>query len=72
MATKCDTMPSAVWVWDMTTLELTTVLIHLNPVKNFKFSNNSNELYMVTGSGRLYTWNPQGASVIELPQPGFG
>jgi hypothetical protein len=68
MASKCDQMPNAVWIWDMTSLELTTVLIHLNPVKSFKFSPNSNDLFITTGTGRVYTWNPQGASVIELPQ----
>ena len=56
----------------MTNLELAAVLIHLNPVKSFKFSPNSNELFMVTASARVYTWTPQGASVIELPQAGFG
>ena len=65
-------MPTTVWVWDMTTLELATVLIHLNPVKNFKFSPNANELYIVAGSARVYTWTPVGASVIELPATGFG
>lgn len=65
-------MPTAVWIWDMTTLELATVLIHLNPVKSFKFSPNANELYIVTGSARVYTWTPVGASVIELPAAGFG
>ena len=65
-------MPSTVWVWDMTTLELSSVLIHLSTVTDFKFSPNSNDLYIVTGAGRVYTWAPLGASVIELPQAGFG
>ena len=72
MASKCDAMPTTVWIWDMTTLELASVLIHLNDVKSFKFSPNSNDLYIVTGTGRVYTWAPLGASVIELPQDGFG
>jgi WD40 repeat protein len=72
MASKCDNMPSTLWIWDMTTLELASVLIHTSPVKSFKFSPSSNDLYVVTGSGRVYTWAPQGASVIELPQSGFG
>jgi len=64
-------MPNAVWVWDMTCLELASVLIHKDSVKSFKFSPNRNDLYIVTGAGRVYTWNPTGASVIELPQAGF-
>ena len=60
-------MPTAVWIWDVTTLELLSVCIHLNPVKSFKWSPQSNELFIVTGGPRVYTWTPQGASVIELP-----
>ena len=68
----CDNMPTTIWIWDMTTLELASVLIHTNPVKSFSFSPNSNDLYIVAGCGRVYTWAPLGASVIELPQNGFG
>jgi WD40 repeat protein len=56
----------------MSTLELASVLIHTNPVKCLKFSPSSNDLFIVTGTGRLYTWNESGASVIELPQNGIG
>ena len=41
MATKCETMPNAVFVWDMGKLALTAVLIHLNAVKSFKFAPHS-------------------------------
>ena len=67
MVSKTDNMPTALWVWDMTTLELASVLIHKNPVKYFKFSPTSNDLYIVAGAGRVYTWAPLGASVVELP-----
>ena len=49
MATKCETMPNAVFVWDMGKLELSTVLIHLNPVKSLKFAPHSQQLYIGTG-----------------------
>jgi hypothetical protein len=41
LATRCDSMPTAVWIWDMTTFDLHTVLIQLNPVKTFKFAPHS-------------------------------
>ena len=72
LATRCDNMPTTLWIWDMTTLELASVLIHINPVKQFKFSPNSNDLYIVTGQGRVYSWAPLGTSVIELPHAGLG
>lgn len=68
MASLCENQPTTVWVWDMTTLELASVLIHLYPVKSFKFSPQSNDLYIVTGSSKVYKWSPTGSSVIELPQ----
>ena len=37
LATKCDQMSTSVWVWDMTSIELIGLLIHLNPVKSFHF-----------------------------------
>lgn len=67
MVSKTDNMPNAVWIWDMTTLELASVLIHINGVKGFKFSPDSDDLYIVAGAGRVYTWAPLGASVVELP-----
>lgn len=68
LATKCEDMPNAVWVWDVTTLELSSVLIHLNPVKSFKFAPQSHSLYIATGQKRLFVWTSGGACVIELPQ----
>jgi hypothetical protein len=52
----------------MTTLELASVLIHLNPVRDFKFMPQTHSLYISTGQKRLFVWTQQGACVIELPQ----
>ena len=32
IATKVESMPNAVWIWDITNLQLSTVLIQLNPI----------------------------------------
>ena len=68
LATKCESMPNAVWIWDMTTLELSTILIHLNNVKSFKFSPNSQTLVIGTGQSRVFVWTPKGACVVDLPR----
>lgn len=49
IATKVESMPNAVWIWDITTLLLTTVLIQLNPVLSFKFAPESQKLIIGTG-----------------------
>ena len=41
LATKCETSPNTVYVWDMTKVELTAVLIHKDSVRAFKFGPNS-------------------------------
>ena len=68
LATKCENMPNAVWIWDMSTLLLNTILIHLNEVKSFKFSPNSQTLVIGTGQARVFVWTPKGACVIDLPR----
>ena len=68
LATKCESMPNAVWVWDMTKLELKTLLVHLDQVKSFKFSPDSHTLVIGTGKSRVFVWTPKGACVVDLPK----
>lgn len=49
LATKVESTPHTVWIWDMTTLNLASVLIHLNPVASFKFAPHSHQLIIGTG-----------------------
>ena len=68
LATKCEEMPNAVWIWDVTTLKLTSVLLHIDVVRAFKFAPSSHSLYICTGQKRLFVWGGSGACVIELPE----
>lgn len=58
------------WIWAVNTLKLKSILIHLNPVKNFSWSSKSNELAICTGNGKIYFWSHDGASVCDLPYEG--
>ena len=71
LATKCETSPNAVYVWDMTKIQLAAVLIHKDSVKTFKFSPNSMQLLIGTGQSRVFIWSPKGASVVDLPRNEF-
>ena len=64
-------MPKAVYIWDVTNLELVAVLIHLDVVKTFKFAPHSQQLFIGTGQSRVFMWSPRGASVIDLPRNEF-
>eukprot|EP00347_Sterkiella_histriomuscorum_P020793 403336439 len=66
MATKCDQVPNVVYIWDMQSVELHSVLVHLNPVKNFSFGPLTHQLCIATSQSRFFTWNPFQAAVYEL------
>ena len=68
LATKCESAPNAVWIWDMTKLELNTLLIHMDQVRSIKFSPNSQTLIIGTGKSRVFVWTPKGACVVDLPK----
>lgn len=47
VATKCDSMPSTVWIWSLKLLRPYAVLVHLNPVKSIDWHPTIPELLMV-------------------------
>lgn len=51
----------------MTTLELHSVLQHINIVRSFKFAPHSQQLVIGTGQARVFIWTPTGSCVISLP-----
>jgi hypothetical protein len=66
LATKCDQLPQVTWIWDIQSVELHSVLIHLTSVKSLSFAPSSHHLIIATGSPRFHLWTPQSASVYEL------
>lgn len=69
--TRCDSLPTTVWVWDTTRLELAAVLVHCRAVRAAEWDPCGNRLALTTGSNKLYVWTPEGASVVHLPLSGF-
>lgn len=60
-------MPNVLWIWDVNTLSLKTVLIQLQPIKNFTWCDNSEYLLFCTGAPRVFFWSKEGASVCDIP-----
>jgi len=60
-------MPNALWIWDINTLSLKALLLQLNPIKTFTWSENSEYLVFCTGTNRIFFWSKQGASVCDIP-----
>ncbi|KAK3278435.1 hypothetical protein CYMTET_13627 [Cymbomonas tetramitiformis] len=71
LVTRNDNMPTAVWIWDMDSLELATVLLQQDPVKATVWDPVHLRLAISTGGSRVYVWTPDGASCVHVPLPGF-
>ncbi len=68
MALRSDLSPNAVYVWDMQTVSIRCILVHLSPVKAMNWSPRTLHLTICTGQQRVFIWSPAGASVCEIPQ----
>ncbi|OMJ79294.1 hypothetical protein SteCoe_20715 [Stentor coeruleus] len=62
-----DNNPNVVWIWKMNDLSLSTILIETQNLKNFEWSPKSLHLVFCTGTGRMFFWGSEGASVCEVP-----
>jgi WD40 repeat protein len=64
-------MPSAVWIWETSRLELTSLLLQTRVVRAVQWCPTSNRLVICTGDSKLFLWTPEGASCVHIPLPGF-
>ena len=67
LATRDDNTPHCLWIWDMSTLELSNLLIHYNPIKHVAWSPKSPHLAFCTGTAQVFLWSKEGASVCTIP-----
>lgn len=70
LATRNDSVPNAVWVWDMQKLRLFVVLEQLAPVRSFLWGPQQPRLAICTGSGKVYLWSPAGCVSVQVPGEG--
>ena len=67
LATRCDTTPGAVWIWDMTSLSLATLMEQEKPIRSMAWSPKTLHFAFCTGTPRFFLWSEQGASVCDVP-----
>ena len=67
IATKNENTPKCVWIWDVSTLNLSVLLIHFHVVTSFDWSKRSNHLVVATNTPRIFIWSINGASVWDIP-----
>lgn len=70
LATKCDSLPQVVWVWDLQTVELNSFLVLLSPVKSISWSPTTNHLLISSGHPRFFVWTQYQVTIFETNQDG--
>jgi len=67
LATRNDSQPNTVWIWDVTTLSLASVLRQVEPLRGFQWDPKGSHLAVITGGAHVYLWAPEGASSVCIP-----
>lgn len=67
MATRNDNMPNTLWIWDVLTLKLATVLIQISSIKAIEWDPVQDRLALCTGNNKLYFWSAAGCVSVEVP-----
>nr|AGT21477.1 WD40 repeat-like superfamily protein [Tarenaya spinosa] len=71
ICTRNDSMPTALWIWDIHRLEVAAILVQKEPVRAAAWDPICTRLVICTGSSHLYMWTPSGAYCVSNPLPGF-
>ena len=71
LATRNDSTPHVVWVWETARLGLCAVLIHRNPVRSLKWHPHDPQLAICAGTPKVFLWSPEGASWFDVPAAHF-
>lgn len=69
--TRNDSMPTAVWIWDIRHLELAAILVQKDPIRAAAWDPTCTRLVLCTGTSHLYMWTPSGAYCVSNPLPQF-
>ena len=66
IASRNDNIPNAVFIWDINSLKLNTVIVHIKNVKDFKWSPKENILIIVTENEKCYVFSLYNVYLVEL------
>ena len=63
VASKVEDCPSAIWIWDLSAIELRAVLIFSSDVASFRWHSSISETLLITCDGSdyqgvVFTWDP--------------
>ena len=66
IASRNDSIPNAVFIWEINSLKLNTVIVHIKNVKDFKWSPKENVLIIVTENEKCYVFSLYNVYLVEL------
>lgn len=67
IATINDNMPNVVWIWDVTTLKLSVLLVHMSTVKCIQWDPTKPRLAICTNNHHVYLWSIAGCVSVSVP-----
>ncbi|XP_025141592.1 WD repeat-containing protein WRAP73 isoform X5 [Bubalus bubalis] len=70
LATRNDSVPNAVWIWDIRKLRPLAVLEQLCTVRAFQWGPQQPRLAICTGGSKVYLWSPAGCVSVQVPGEG--
>ena len=71
LAYKCQEIPNAIFIWEISSLTLKTILIFEKTVNSFKWSPNDTKLLIGTDSENIYIYDINTIYLIDLNSPQF-
>lgn len=71
LATRSESEPHVVRLWDVSRLELCALLVQKGNVRSMAWDPTQSRLAVCTGTDKVYLWTPDGASCIRIPLPGI-
>lgn len=66
VATKLDVVPNVLWIWQLSTLALHTVIVQLKPIKDFQWSPKEHILLFGTDTSKLYSFTLNNVYIVDL------
>ena len=73
LASRNDSVPNGLWIWDMTLMRLHSVIVLLDSIRSMKWDPISHRLALCATNNRVYLWTTLGTSWIHIPAGGgFG
>jgi len=71
LATRCDSMPSALWIWETVRLSLYSLIVQDTPILGAMWDPTQSRLALCTGNNKVYFWSCNGCSCVDVPTPDF-